>query len=138
VPGGRLRVTALPENHELRPLAWPFFAWVAVGAAACVAVLSVLSIGVFVAPFVVAAAVFLLRWLRGRTVAVFGAVSGVGLALLYVGYLNRGGPGEVCSTTASSQSCVTEWSPWPWFVAGIALFAIGIAACTFFRTLIRH
>ena len=111
-----------------RPLVWPFFAWAAVGAGACVAVLSVPSIGVFVAPPVIAAAVFLLRWPRSRTTAMFGAASGLGLVLLYVAYLNRGGPGDVCSTTASGQSCVTEWSPWPWLAAGIALFAFGVAA----------
>lgn len=111
-----------------RLLIWPFFAWAAVGAGACVTVLSVLSIGVFVAPLVIVAAVLLLRWPRSRTAAMFGAVSGLGLVLLYVAYLNRGGPGDVCSTTASGQSCVTEWSPWPWLVAGIALVASGVAA----------
>jgi hypothetical protein len=113
-----------------QPLIWPFFAWVVVGAGACVAMLSLPSIGVFVALPVIAAATLLLWWPRGRTIAMFGAVSGLGLVLLYVSYLNRGGPGDVCSATTTGQSCITEWSPWPWLVAGIALFALGVASYT--------
>jgi hypothetical protein len=117
-----------------RPPIWPFVAWTAVGAGACFALLSVLSIGVYVAIPVLAATVVLSRWRRGNGVAMFGAVSGVALVLLYVAYLNRGGPGQVCTTTASSQTCTTEWSPWPWLGAGIALFAFGIAAFALLRS----
>lgn len=121
-----------------RPLIWPFFAWAAVGAAACVAVLSALSIGVFVAPVVIIAVFALLRWPRSRTIAWFGAVSGAGLVLLYIAYLNRGGPGEVCSTIPGGESCNTEWSPWPWFGAGVALAVFGVAAFALFRSRISR
>jgi hypothetical protein len=121
-----------------RPLLWPFFAWAAAGAGACVAVLSALSTGVFVTPLVIAATAALLRWPRSRTSAALGAVSGLGLVLLYVAGLNRGGPGEVCSTIPGGQTCVTQWSPWPWFGAGIALFTLGITAFTLSRSRISR
>jgi hypothetical protein len=111
-----------------RPRIWPFFAWAAVGAGACLALLGVLSIGLFVLPLVLAALIALLLWPGGRTVAALGAVSGLGLVPLFVAYLNRGGPGNVCTTTATSQSCTTEWSPWPWLGAGLALVALGAVA----------
>lgn len=109
-------------------LIWPFLAWAVVGAGACFTVLAALSIGVYVAPAVIIALIVLLRWERARTIAAFGMISGLGPVLLYVAYLNRGGPGNVCTTSGISQSCVTEMSPWPWLVAGIAALAAGIAA----------
>jgi hypothetical protein len=88
----------------------------------------VLSIGLFVLPFVIAALIALLVWPGGRTIAALGTVSGLGLVPLAVAYLNRGGPGDVCTTSASGQSCTTEWSPWPWLGAGLALVALGAVA----------
>jgi len=120
-----------------QPPIWLFLAWTAVGAGACFALLSLLSIGVYVALPVLAATVLLLRWQRGGDAAMFGAISGAAVVLLYIAYLNRGGPGEVCVTTASSQTCTTEWSPWPWFGAGIALFAAGVAAFALLSKLTR-
>jgi len=120
-----------------QPAIWLFLAWTAVGAGACFALLSLLSIGVYVALPVLAATVLLLRWQRGGDAAMFGAISGAAVVLLYIAYLNRGGPGEVCVTTASSQTCTTEWSPWPWFGAGIALFAAGVAAFALLSKLTR-
>ncbi|MGH3397085.1 MAG: hypothetical protein ACRDPO_20585 [Streptosporangiaceae bacterium] len=112
-----------------RPRIWPFFAWAAVGAGWCVALLGVLSIGLFVLPLVIGALIVLLVWPGGRTIAALGAVSGLGLVPLVVAYLNRGGPGDVCTTSASGgQSCTTEWSPWPWLGAGLALVALGAVA----------
>ena len=141
-------ITRWPSRHEHHglgsaaspdrgPLIWPFFAWAAIGAAAC-AVLSALSIGVFVAPLAIIAMLALLRWLRSRTIAWFGAASGAGLVLLYIAYLNRRGAGEVCSSIPGGESCTTEWSPWPWFGVGIALFASVVAAFALARSRISR
>jgi hypothetical protein len=112
-----------------RPRIWPFFAWAALGAGICMSGLAVLSIGLFVAPFVIGGLIALLLWPGSRTSAALGVISGLGLVPLFVAYLNRGGPGDVCTTSASGgQSCTTEWSPWPWLGAGLALVALGAVA----------
>jgi hypothetical protein len=112
-----------------RPRIWPFFAWAALGAGICLSLLTVLSIGLFVVPFVVGGLIALLLWPGSRTSAALGVISGLGLVPLLVAYLNRGGPGDVCTTSASGgQSCNTEWSPWPWLGAGLALVALGAVA----------
>jgi hypothetical protein len=116
-----------------KPRIWPFFAWAAVGAGVCLSVLAVLSIGLFVLPVVIAGLTALLIWPGSRTVAALGVVSGLGLIPLVVAYLNRGGPGNVCTTSAASQSCTTEWSPWPWFAAGLALVTLGAVAFALLR-----
>jgi hypothetical protein len=107
-------------------LIWPFLAWAVVGAGLCFAVLSGFTVGIFVIPVAIAAMIALLRWAQARTIAAVGVISGPGLVLMYVAYLNRAGPGNVCSATATSQTCVTEMSPWPWLIAGIAVLAIGV------------
>jgi hypothetical protein len=117
-----------------RSLTWPFLAWAAVGAGACLALLAVLTIGIFVLPLVIVATVALLTWRKGRTIAAVGVVAGLGLVPLYVAYLNRGGPGNVCSTSAGGQSCSTEWSPWPWLAAGLLLIALGVGAFVLLRS----
>jgi hypothetical protein len=111
-----------------------FIAWAAVGAGFAFGVLAILSIGVFVLAIDAVAAVLLARHAPARA-GLTGLVSGLGLPLLYVAFLNRAGPGTVCTTTATSQSCADEWSPWPWLFIGVALVVIG---CMWFRARSRR
>jgi hypothetical protein len=112
-------------NVPAKPGIWPFLAWGALGAGVVLAALTALSIGIFVLPLVIAALIVLLRWRGSRNITAVGLLTGAGLVPLYVSYLNRGGPGTVCSSTASGQACIDEWSPWPWLVAGVVLVLAG-------------
>lgn len=56
-----------------------------------------------------------------------GLISGLGVPLLYVAYLNRAGPGTICTTVTGGQECDDEWSPWPWLAVGVILLALGAA-----------
>jgi hypothetical protein len=38
---------------------------------------------------------------------------------LYVAYLNRSGPGTICTSITGGQSCTDESSPWPWLAVGV-------------------
>jgi hypothetical protein len=105
--------------------AW-YFAWLAIGGGYALAVLSIMTIGILILPIVIGATVFVATR-PGSRPGVMGLVSGLGLPLLYVAFLNRDGPGTVCTTTSSSVSCTDEWSPWPWLAAGIACIALGAA-----------
>jgi hypothetical protein len=101
-----------------------FVAWAAVGAGVVLALLTALTIGVFVLVASIVALALLLRRpgaLRGLP----GVLAGVGAVALYVAAINRAGPGDVCHQTATEQSCTSEWSPWPWLVVGLALVAAG-------------
>jgi hypothetical protein len=115
-----------PPRNAGRVPVWPFVAWAAVGASACLALLTVFTVGVFILPVTIVAAIALLWWRGSRTIAAIGMISGFGLVPLYVAYLNRGGPGDVCTASGGGQSCLTEWSPWPWFIAGAVMVALGI------------
>ncbi|MFC5906358.1 hypothetical protein [Streptacidiphilus monticola] len=112
----------------MRKLSWflPWLAWYAVGAAALLSLLAILSFGLFLAPVVLVAAVVLARSPRARR-GFPGAVAGLGLPLLWVAAANAGGPGEVCTTTATGAVCTEEWSPWPWLAVGLLVTAGGIA-----------
>jgi len=110
----------------MRTSMWPWFcAWFLVGALASLALLTVLTVGVFLLPIALVAAVFLATR-RGRRAGLAGLVSGFGVPLLYVAFLNRGGPGNVCTRTATGQSCVDEYSPWGWVAAGVVFLIAGI------------
>lgn len=110
-----------------RPGLW-FAAWALVGATYAVVILGVLTIGLFVLPVSLAATLLLARR-RGAPSSGWGALSGLGLPLLYVAWLNRDGPGEVCRAIGGQgQSCTQELSPWPWVAAGTALVVAGIVA----------
>jgi protein-S-isoprenylcysteine O-methyltransferase Ste14 len=84
--------------------------------------LAILSIGVFVLAITIVATVFLARSSAARA-GLAGIVSGIGVPLLYVAFLNRSGPGVVCT----GRSCTDEWSPWPWLLIGAALLLVGLA-----------
>jgi hypothetical protein len=102
-----------------------FLGWTTVGAGAVLGVLTILTIGIFVLPGTALLA-GLLVW-RGRaSQAGPGLLTGCGLIPLYVAYLNRAGPGNVCTTTATGGSCTQEFSPWPWVAAGLFLVAAGV------------
>ena len=56
-----------------------------------------------------------------------GLLVGLSTAPLYIAWLNRSGPGLVCTTTSRSATCVDEWSPWPFVATGVLLAAGGLA-----------
>ena len=103
-----------------------FAIWAAVGAGAALAVLGALTIGIFVAPVVAVVAWMLVR-ARGVDRSIAGAVSGVSLMLFFVAWVNREGPGTVCTVSAQSTTCEEQWNPWPWFALGLVLLLGGIA-----------
>ncbi|MGW1560786.1 hypothetical protein ACWCQ1_30275 [Streptomyces sp. NPDC002144] len=110
----------------MRSSSWPWFcAWLAVGALGSLALLAILTIGVYLLPLALLAA-GLLGTRRGSSAGLPGLVSGLGVPLLYVAFLNRGGPGNVCTTTSTSQSCVDEYNPWVWLAAGVIFLLAGI------------
>ncbi|MER5918181.1 hypothetical protein ABT124_50120 [Streptomyces sp. NPDC001982] len=110
----------------MRTSIWPWFcAWLTVGALGSLSLLTILTIGLYLLPVTMAAA-GLLASRRGSSAGLAGVISGPGMSLLYVAFLNRGGPGTVCTTTATSQSCVDEYHPWWWLAAGVALLLAGI------------
>jgi hypothetical protein len=104
---------------------WLWFgAWALVGAGWCLALLSLLTVGVFVAPVMALLTALLLRGLpRGSGQGAPGLLSGPSLTLFYIAWLNRGGPGDVC--TSDGSTCTDEWSPVPWLVAGSVLLVAG-------------
>jgi hypothetical protein len=113
-------------DEQGRAGGWPWFvAWFGVGGAYTLAILGAMTIGIFVLPIAVVATVVLSTRERAR-IAASGLVSGAGLPLLYVAYLNRSGPGTVCTRSATESSCTDEWSPWPWLVVGLALVVAGV------------
>lgn len=64
----------------------------------------------------------------GTVMVVLGGVlAGLSLPVLYVAWLNRGGPGTVCHTLEGGEGCTEEWSPWPFLgVATLCLAAAGL------------
>jgi hypothetical protein len=99
-----------------------FWAWALLGS---VAALGFVSLGVLaLAPVVVAGG------LMGSRPAIrcsaFGLLTGVGVLLLYVAWVQRAGPGMTCWQTATASGCDQHLNPVPWLVAGLATFIGGI------------
>ena len=111
----------------MRTSSWLWFgAWFIVGGLASLSLLTVLTIGLYLLPVTVVAAALLVTTRHDSSVGLPGLVSGLGIPLLYVAFLNRGGPGNVCTTTATGQSCVDEYNPWLWLAAGVVLLLAGV------------
>jgi hypothetical protein len=102
-----------------------FLGWLVIGAGGCLGVVSLLTIGPFVLLLTLMLAGLLL-WRVDFGWAMAGMISGAAFPVLYVGWLNRGGPGSVCTSDALSQSCTDEWSPWPFVVVGVLLLVAGV------------
>ena len=88
----------------------------------------------------------LIAWLLGRKnralPGVWGSVSGVGLLLLFVAYVQRHGPGQYCHPIGTSQfpgtECGDYMNPLPWLVAGIVLVIIGVVGFIVRRRRVHH
>jgi hypothetical protein len=118
---------AMPPPAPTRlPWAW-FAAWLIIGASYALSLLGAASIGLFVLPLPVLATILIVRRQHARS-GLPGLISGLGIPLLYVAYLNRAGPGTICTTITGGQDCTGEWSPWPWLAAAVILLGLGLAA----------
>ena len=120
--------------NEDKPTWWSFLAWPIVGAALAVSVLGMMTIGLFVFPFALLGLLAMLKW-GGNPKSRVGLLSGVGLPFIYIAYLNRGGPGMVCSPYANGgQQCTQEYSPWPFLIVGAILILLGVVMFLRIRT----
>ena len=57
-----------------------------------------------------------------------GFLTGAGLPLLWVAYVQRQGPGTTCWHTASSAGCDQHLNPLPWLIVGVTLVLTGLIA----------
>jgi hypothetical protein len=109
-------------------LRWAWFAaWLIIGAGYALSLLGAASIGLFVLPLPVLATILIVRRQHASS-GLPGLISGLGVPLFYVAYLNRAGPGTICTTITGGQDCTGEWSPWPWLAAAVILLGLGLAA----------
>ncbi len=109
------------------PLEWRWFvAWALVGCAAVFGAFSLLLIGLAAFGAAVVVAVLMARHPGARGSAL-GLLSGAGLPLVYVAYVQRDGPGTTCWHTATSSGCETHLDPIPWLVIGVVLVIAGLA-----------
>jgi hypothetical protein len=116
----RMRIDASAGHRR-----W-FLAWFAVGVIVGSGLVSLLTIGIVVVAVGVAAAIWLAPRHGGR--ATWGVVSGLGVPVLYLAFLNRRGPGTICEVTSQSTHCADEWSPWPFVLVGTMLAVGGLTA----------
>lgn len=85
------------ERLSPRHRPWGSFAtWLAVGVACAFSAIALASVGLFVFPVAVLATLFLARRTAPRA-GLAGLVVGFGFPPLYVAFLNRDGPGRLCS-----------------------------------------
>jgi len=99
--------------------------WNLIGTGYGIGLAGMASIGIFVLPVAILSTILVAtrpRFHRG----ISGLCSGLAVPLLYIGYLNRGGPGNVCSALSGGQSCIQEYTPWPFVGAALVLAASGL------------
>jgi hypothetical protein len=110
-------------NSGSRPALWAFAWWTVVGALLGLGFASILTIGLvlLLASCVLTVTGVLLTALRNRSAA--AVPGGLSVAVLYLAWLNRGGPGRVCETTNMDTSCIEAWSPWPFLIVALLLIA---------------
>src|SRR5947208_16031306 len=95
-----------------------FWTWAVIG---CAAALGFVSLGVLVlAPVAIVGGLMASRPAIRRSA--FGLLSGAGVLLLYVAWLQRAGPGTTCWRAATARGCDQHLNPLPWLVVGLGLF----------------
>jgi hypothetical protein len=115
-------MTQLP--HESPPssprrAAWSYAWWAVVGVVLGVALVGMLSIGIFVLPVGLVLLVIGLSNTELRNESAVASLAGLGVPALYLAWLNKDGPGTVC--TAGGSSCEDQYSPWPFVAVAVVL-----------------
>lgn len=59
-----------------------------------------------------------------------GLLTGAGLPLLFVAYVQRDGPGTTCYRAANSVGCNQHLNPVPWLIIGAVLVLTGLLTQT--------
>src|SRR5438552_15787642 len=110
-----------PSRPSYREWMW-FVAWAVVGAAAA---LGTISLGPLL---LIPAALVMALMLANPTIrqSAFGLLSGAGVLLLYVAYVQRQGPGTTCWHRGTTSGCDQHLNPIPWLVLGIVLVVSGV------------
>ncbi|MER6539099.1 hypothetical protein ABT215_36005 [Streptomyces sp900105755] len=112
--------------------AWLLFTgWLLTGACYLLALITVLSIGIFILPIPVAGTV-VLATRRDTRLGLPGLLSGASLPLFLLAYLNRHGPGTYCTTSPGGSSC-TEGLLNPWLLLAAGLLALGAGPGLFLK-----
>ena len=131
----KAQVSEVSTTKSDRSWLW-FGAWLLVGGGYALGLAALLSIGILVVALTAGATV-LLASRRGSHVGLPGALSGPALPLLWIAYLNRGGPGTVCTGTPENGSCTDEWNPWLFLGPGVLLLVAGLVLFLVVRRRIR-
>jgi hypothetical protein len=90
-----------------------------------VAALGFVSLGLFILAPVVPIGVLMASKPAIRRSA-FGLLTGVGVLLLYVAWVQRAGSATTCWQRGTASGCDQHLNPLPWLLAGIAAFTGGI------------
>ncbi|QNA75395.1 hypothetical protein C8250_029025 [Streptomyces sp. So13.3] len=110
---------------------WRWFTlWALVGGAFAFCIAAVLSIGLFILPLVVGAAIAV-GTRRGSATGLPGLLTGPALLLFLMAYLNRSGPGEVCNSTQTA--CVEQSDPRIWLGAALLLMLASVVLLLLLR-----
>lgn len=118
-----MTTAAGPVRDQLRAGPVGFVLWALVGAGMA---LGISVIGLFTAPVALVLALVLLWLGQGTDAAGFGLLAGPAAVAGLIAYLNRSGPGAVCSHSGGGLTCEDESNPWPWLVAAIALLLLSV------------
>ena len=99
-----------------RPAWWAFGWWVLAGALAGIGVAGALTVGAVLLALALVLTVVGVLVPRLRNRSALGVVGGLALAPLYIAWLNRGGPGQVCTVPATETRAWRRGAPgrsWP-------------------------
>jgi hypothetical protein len=108
-------------------LRWGYFgAWAVGGAGLALSLAAAFTIGPFVLVLAALGIGVLVSRRPARGPAAFGAIAGPAVIVFWIAWLNRGGPGDVCSSSAHGESCTEEWSPWPFVAVGVVLLVVAV------------
>ncbi len=98
-----------------------FVAWMVVGVGGALSTISL--------PFLFPVVLLLGALLGLRQVSRrhwWGLISGAGVLLLYVAYVQRHGPGEYCQSIPGGTQCEDYLDPRPWLALGLLLLIGGV------------
>lgn len=104
--------------------------WISIGLLLGIGIVGILTVGIFLLVAAALLAVVAFRIVKSTGQCAVWSLFGIAVAPFMLAWVNRKGPGRVCTESTLRVECVMRYSPWPFVACGVLICCTGLFLAT--------